>query len=148
MSQYQAKCATNTFRVKSITDLKDSLEGEGFTVITDCGRFGSGSDSILLVVHDESVREVSLFADGQHGRWPDLYDCEREVECGGLGGVLSALRGHLVADSVAVFTEVGADAWDLVGHSVAVNAEGEAISLQLSDIVDVARKHFGGVVQV
>lgn len=143
MSDYQARCATNPFRVKNIQDLKDSLECEGFTVITRGEDFGQGLDAVLVDVCDESAREVALFADGEHGMWPDLYDYVTEEEAGGLPGVTEAVVANLQDDAVAVFTEVGADAWDLTGHTVAVNARGEALEIWLGDIAEVASAQFG-----
>lgn len=147
MSQYQAKCATNTFRVTDIEDLKDSLEFEGFRVVTDPKEFDYGTDAILLEVRDEALHEVILYAGGEFGMWPDLYDCVTEEEQGGLPGVTGAVTKNLQEDSVAVFTEVGTDEWDLNGYTVAINAKGESLDMHLSDIVKAAHEQFGGVVR-
>lgn len=147
MSEYQAKCTTNTFRVKDIEDLKDSLEFEGFRVVTDSEEFDYGTDAVLLEVRNEALHEVTLYAGGEYGMWPDLYDYVAEEEHGGLSGVTGAVTENLQADSVAVFTEVGADAWDLNGYTVAINAKGESLDMHLSDIVNAAHEKFGGVVR-
>lgn len=144
MSQYEAKCATNTFRVRSVESLRDALETEGFTVITDSDYFTRNSDTILMNVNDEQNSEVALFAAGECGMWPDLYDYENEEANGGIEGVMDAVCSALSDDSVAIFTEVGAEKWDLNGHSVAVSASGETIALSLDHILDAARETFVG----
>lgn len=144
MSNYEAKCATNQFRVRSIQDLRDALESEGFLVVTDSDDFAENTDMILMDVNDEGSNEVTLFAGGEFGMWPDLYDYEAEEEHGGLSGVTHAVSNSLRDDSVAVFTEIGADKWDLCGYSVAVSASGEAIELDLRDIAKIAKEKFVG----
>lgn len=144
MSEYEAKCATNRFRVRSVEDLRDALEIEGFLVVTDSSEFERGTDNILMNVSGEDANEVTLFAGGEFGMWPDLYDYETDEEHGGLGGVTEAVSAALCEDSVAVFTEVGSDRWDLHGYSVAVSASGEVIELDLRDIADIARERFEG----
>ena len=144
MSQYEAKCATNRFRVRSVQELRDALETEGFMVVTDAEKFGRNTDTILMDVNDAESNEVTLYAGGEFGMWPDLYDYETEEECGGLGGVTEAVSATLCDDSVAVFTEVGAEKWDLNGYSVAVSASGEVVEVSLHDIIDIARERFVG----
>lgn len=144
MNEYEAKCATNRFRVRSVEDLRDALEIEGFLVVTDSSKFERGTDNILMDVSGEDANEVTLFAGGEFGMWPDLYDYETDEEHGGLGGVTEAVSTALCDDSVAVFTEVGSDRWDLRGYSVAVSASGEVVEINLHDIVSLARKQFEG----
>lgn len=144
MANYEAKCATNSFRVRSIQELQDALEAEGFLVVTDSSEFDKGDDTILMNVDDAKTSEVSLFAGGEFGMWPDLYDYETEEEHGGLGGVTQAVSTSLCDDSVAVFVEVGAEKWDLNGYSVAVSASGDVVEVSLRDIIDVAQERFVG----
>lgn len=144
VSQYEARCATNRFRVRSVQELRDALETEGFMVVTDAEKFSRNSDMILMDVSDEGVNEVALFAGGEYGMWPDLYDYETEEEKGGLGGVTEAVSLALCDDSVAVFTEVGAEKWDLNGYSVAVSASGEVVEVSLRDIIEIAQRTFVG----
>lgn len=144
MSQYEAKCATNTFRVRSIEDLRDALETEGFTVITDPEEFDTNCDAILMDVQDEQKGEVTLFAGGEYGMWPDLYDYDTDEEHGGLAGATEAVCTALQDDSVAVFTEVGAEKWDLNGYSVAVSPSGEVIEVNLHDVIRMAQEAFVG----
>lgn len=144
MSQYEARCATNRFRVRSVQELRDALEVEGFMVVTDAEKFECNSDMILMDVCDQDTAEVALFAGGEYGMWPDLYDYETEEERGGLGGVVEAVSTALTDDSVAVFTEVGAEKWDLNGYSIAVSASGEVVEVSLHDIIEIARERFVG----
>lgn len=141
---YEAKCATNRFRVRSVQELRDALETEGFQVVTDSDEFGRNTDTILMDVNDAESNEVTLYAGGEFGMWPDLYDYVTEEEHGGLGGVTEAVSTTLCDDSVAVFTEVGAERWDLNGYSVAVSASGEVVEVSLHDIIDIARERFVG----
>lgn len=144
MSQYEAKCATNTFRVRSVGDLRDALETEGFTVITNPEEFSPNCDAILLYVHDDEMSEVSLFAGGEYGMWPDFYDYETDEEGGGLGGATEAVCTSLQDNSIAIFTEIGAEKWDLSGYSVAVSPSGEVIEVNLTDIMQMAQGAFSG----
>lgn len=144
MIEYQATCTTNAFRVTSIEDLKDELTTEGFTVVTDDHRFGLGLDVILLEVNDETCQEVTLYADGEAGMWPDLYDCITEEEHGGLSGVAEAVANSLQSDSVAVFNDVAPEEQGLAGYTVAVSANGKVLESGLRDILDVAQGAFAG----
>lgn len=145
MSNYQAKCATNHFRVTSLQALTDALASEGFQSTTDPQAFYEGGQMILIEVTDTERCEVRLLAGGDFGMWPDLYDEENEDVEGGREGVIAALTGCLADDSVAVLTEVGSRKWEeLCGNSIAVSASGEIVAIDLADITELARQKFVG----
>lgn len=143
MSDYQAKCATNYFRVTSLQALTEALASEGFQTTTDPQAFYEGGQMILIEVTDAERCEVRLVAGGEFGMWPDLYDEENEEFEGGCEGVIVALTGCLADDSVAVLTEVGSRKWEeLCGNSIAVSASGETVAIDLADITELARQKF------
>lgn len=124
MSDYYAKAASNTFRVRDARALRRALTG------------------IAIIVYpatsDGDPNHVYLVSDDDKGCWPS----ERLDEDSGEGvevDLLTLISRHLEPGEVAVLKEAGSEkACYIGGRAIAVNDRGETATVDLDEIYDRA----------
>ncbi|MDD2766078.1 MAG: hypothetical protein PHE83_19110 [Opitutaceae bacterium] len=124
MANYYCTARTNYFKVKDETAFKAWAASHGFQVAeSELGKgfalfAGEANDSGDLSYFDEAQDETVHAAD--------------------------EISQFLARDAVAVFMEAGSEkARYVIGIALAVNAEGEQITISLNDIYAEAEKRFG-----
>lgn len=123
MATYTSVGRTNYFTVRDTAQLEKLLSGSG-----------------IEVVHQEGPGERVALLDAEGADW-QIYTDDDDYDGIFLPDVISE---HLAPGEIAVFQNVGHERMRYVGgQSVAVNAAGEQVVINLGDIYEQAAKAFG-----